>query len=224
MLPEVHDRTTHFLFFEDFLKLDTALFASTDDSGTGTNLLLDLDGGWMSVVTAAADNDYHLMSTTKKLFKWETTKPLRFEARVSLTEANTDDANVIVGLIDTLTSGNLQDNGAGPAASYKGFCFFKVDGGTSWQFETSNGATQTTNTAIAAVSSGTPINLAFEVQAHPDGVNAIVTPEVDGVKKTPHLVAISGLSVAMYAAFGIKAGGANAETLNVDFIGVSKPR
>jgi hypothetical protein len=224
MIPETVDRRLYFPFFEDFTKLDTVQFATTDDAATGTNLLLDARGGVMSVVTAAADNDYHLMATTKKSFQFEATKPLFFEARVQLTEAATDDANVIVGVFDTLTSGNLQNDGAGPAASYKGFAWFKVDGGTVWQFEASNGSTQSTNTSAGAVTSGSWVTLGFQVEKHPDGVNAKVTPFFDGAPLAPQLVPISSLNVTMYAAFGVKAGGAAAETLNIDYVSVLQPR
>lgn len=224
MIPETSDRRINFPFFEDFTKLDTVQFTTTDDSGTGTNLLLDARAGVMSVVTAAADNDYHLMSTAKKLFECATGKyPIYFEARVQLTEANTDDANVIVGLTDTLTAGNLQVNGAGPAASHKGFVWYKVDGGVVWKFEASNGTTKATNASAGAVTSGAWVRLGFQVEAHPDGVNAKVTPFFDGAALAPLLVPISGLST-LYGVFGVMAGGGAAETLNIDYLGVNQPR
>lgn len=223
MLPDTHDRSTQFLFFDDFTKLDTSQFASTDDAGTGTNTILDKRGGWMGVVSAGADNDYHLMSTFKKLFKFEKASPLKFEAKVNLTEAATNVANAVVGLSDTLTTGFMQDNGAGPPANYKGFVFFKVDGGSVWQFETSNGAVQTTNTNVGAVVSGGDITFGIQVEAAPDGINAKVTPFVNGNALAPHLVAISGLA-EMAGIFGVKAGSASAETLTIDYFGVHQPR
>lgn len=222
MIPNTFDPTRHFVFFEDFNKMDTVLFTSTDDSGTGTNLLNDQRGGWMSVVTAGADNDYHLMSTTKKLFEILAGKPLRFEARISLTEAATNAANVILGLTDTLTSGNLQDNGAGPASSHKGFVFYKKDGELLWKFETSNGTAKTTQT-LGSVVSGNTVTLGFQVEIAPTNTQVKVVPFIDGVAKDPHFVTLSGLST-MYAVFGVKAGSASAETLKIDYLGVHQPR
>jgi hypothetical protein len=204
-------------YLEDFIDTDSgAAFTSTDDGGTGTNVLLDGQGGWYSVVTAAADNDYHLMSSGTECIKMQAGKPFFFEAKIKLTEANTDDANFIVGLSDTLTTGLLADDGAGPAASYDGAVFFKVDGGTDIQFETSNAGTQVTNAAVSAFSSGTEYTLGISFDPA-DGVTGNIIPYVNGVASTTHAITLAGLE-EMHLIFGVKAGGANAETLSVDYL------
>lgn len=204
-------------YFEDFVEADAnSRFTDTNDGGTGTNVLLDGQGGWLSVVTAAADNDYHLMSSGTEFVRMQASKPFFFEAKIRLTEANTDDANWVIGLSDTLTTGFLANDGGGPAASYDGAVFFKVDGTMAIQFETSNAGTQVTNANVAAFSSGTEYTLGISFEPG-NGTTGNVIPYVNGVAGTTHAITLSGLE-EMHLIFGVKAGGANAETLSVDYL------
>lgn len=215
--------TRNIKYFEDFVDADAgSRFTSTDDGGTGTNVLLDGHGGWYSVLTAAADNDYHLMSSGTEFIKFQANKPVYVEAKLKLTEANTDDANWVFGLTDTLTTGFLGDDGAGPAASYDGAVFFKVDGTMQIQFETSNAGTQVTNASVATFTSGTEYTLALYFNPG-NGTTGTVTPYVNGVAGTAHSITLAGLE-EMHLVFGVKAGGANAETLSVDYLYVDATR
>lgn len=202
--------------FDDFFGLDTVTWASTDDGGTGSNAVADGAGGLVNVVTAAADNDYHLMASASEPFKFAANKSLWFEARFSLTEANTDDANWVLGLTDTLTTGFLADDGAGPPASYDGAVFFKVDGTMKIQFESSNAGTQVTNATLADFASGTTYRLGFLFDPG-DGTTGTVTPFVNGTAGTAHNITLAGLE-EMHLVYGVKAGDTNAETLQMDYI------
>ena len=111
----------------------------------------------------------------------------------------------------------LLDNAGGPAASYDGVVFFKVDGGTVWQFETSNAGTQKIDTDIGAFDDDTFQRLGFYFDPN-DGTTAKVQPYLNGAKAgTPLDLTISGLE-EMGILMGVKSGGANVETLNVDYI------
>lgn len=198
--------------FEDpFHSPDYHTYTSTDDSGTGTNTYNDTAGGALSVVTAAADNDYHLMSTSKQNWLFADNKPLWWEHKFSLTEANTDDSNWCIGFSDTLTTGFMQDDGAGPPASYDGAVFFKVDGTLAIQFETSNAGDQVTNASIATFVSGQTYRVGM-VFNHGDGTTGSITPYLDGVAGTAHAITLAGLA-EMHLIFGVTAGDTNAETL-----------
>lgn len=216
---------TNITFFDDFLNYDsTATVGDWVDSvsDAGTIAATDANGGVLSAATGATDNNETYVSSTHEIFKFQTTKRLFFEARVKLTEANVDDANIIVGLSDTVAADSLLDDGAGPMASYDGAVFFKVDGGTVWQFETSNAGTQATNTSVGAFTSGSWHKLGF-LYEYNDGVTANVTPLVDGTAGTAKTLTIAGLA-EMHILFGAKAGGGNAETLLVDYIHVAAER
>lgn len=222
-LTSIAGGSRNLVYMEDFVDADSSdAFDSTDDGGTGTNVLLDEHGGWYNVLTAVADNDYHLMSSGAEFIKFQANKPVYFEAKIKLTEANTDDANWVIGLTDTLTTGFLGDDGAGPAASYDGAVFFKVDGTMQIQFETSNAGTQVTNASLATFTSGAEYTLGLKFNPG-DGTTGTVTPYVNGTAGTAHDITLAGLE-EMHLVFGVKAGGANAETLSVDYLYVEATR
>jgi hypothetical protein len=207
---------------DDFLTLDTSKWSSVDDGATGTNTLNAVAGGEASIVTAGADNDYHVMASAATPFKIADKKTLFFVARFSLTEANTDDANWVLGLTSVTTSGFLAADGGGPASSYSGAVLFKVDGTMSIQFETSIGSAQVTNAALADFTSGVVYQAGFAVDTF-DGTYALVKPwiynETTGarVDGPPHKLLIAG-QAGLKAIYGVKAGGSAAETLKIDYI------
>jgi hypothetical protein len=215
MMPVTINPQTQVEIFDDFLHVHDQ-WAAVNDGGSGTNTLDAAAGGQYSIVTAAADNDYHFMVSDAKHWIIADNKPLWFEARVKFTEANTDDANVFVGLSSDIAATVMGDNGAGPPASYTGVNFHKVDGGTAWLFETSNGTSQTTTTTTTTPGGGTFVRLGFHIDSG-DGTTANVTAFIDGVKVASHKLALASLA-ACGIVFGIKAGAGNAETLTVDYV------
>lgn len=222
MGPIVASISSDILFRDDFFNLGAVtgangVWTATNDGASGTVALASTHGGWVDIPTAAADNDYQLLSTNIKIIKPAAGRRIQFEARFKLTEANTDDANFVLGLSSVIASGFLQANGAGPASSYDGFVIYKVDGGTSLLFGSSNGSTQPTAITLGTFVSGQTYTVGFLFDPQ-DGTTAKITPYVDGNFATSsHSVAISGLD-EMYVIIGSKAGGANAETLTVDYV------
>lgn len=227
-MPRTINPATQFEIFDDFFFLNTALWTSVDDGGTGTNTANAVRGGEASLVTAGADNDYHYYKGAAANCGTANQKPLWFEARFSLTEANTDDANFAFGLSSVVDATVVGNDGAGPPSSYSGILFFKVDGGTVFQFETSNGSTQNTNTSLCAFVSGKTYRVGFHLDTR-DGTTAYAYPwvynETDGTLLTTGTTSqalalpLSLTSIAaMSPIFGVKAGGANVETLKVDYV------
>lgn len=223
MIPAVINPQTMYEWFQDFLTADAPNdITSTDDGATGTNTLNGAAGGTYSVVTAAADNDYHLMSSKAKSIALVASKPAWFEARIQCTEANTNAANWIVGLSDTLTTGNLANDGAGPATTQDAIAFFKVDGTMYIQFLTSNGTAQTINSTLVAFTSGVWYRVGFHFDPN-DGTTALITPfvynETTGVRTvgSVHRLTLASMGPC-YAIFGAKAGSSSAETLIVDYV------
>ena len=215
-------RGSNIEFFDDFFTFnDDDNWVDTVSDG-GTIDSTDANGGVLSIATGATDNNESYVSSEHEIFAFQTTKRLFFEARVKLTEAATDDANIIVGLSDTVAEDSLLDNGGGPMASYDGALFFKVDGGTVWQAETSNAATQETDTSAGAFTDGAWHKLGIDYDYN-DGVTAIVKFFVDGVLGATLDLVIAGLE-EMHILLGGKAGDANAETLLVDYVHVVAER
>ena len=211
-------------YFDDFFTYNTTFnYAIVEDAGaTEADKITDANGGVLQIGCDGDDNDECYISSIAEIFKFQTDKRLFFEAYVKLTEANTDDANIIIGLSDTVAADSLVDDGAGPMASYDGVVFFKVDGGTVWQFESSNAATQDTEMDVGDVNDGEWTKLAFFYDPN-DGVTAIITPYVDGVAGTAVNLTIAGLA-EMHILMGVKAGGTNEEALLVDYVHVACER
>ena len=191
----------------------------------GTNdfaLVKDGAGGILILGTDVDDNDEAYVSSIAEIFKFAANKPLWFEASVALIESAVNKLNMIIGLSDTVGANSLLDNGAGPMASYDGAVFFKVDGGTVWQFETSDAGTQVTNSNVAARVSGAAIRLGFIFDPN-DGDTGKITPYINGVAGTTHDIALSGLE-EMHILFGIKNGSAAPETSIIDYVRVLQVR
>lgn len=210
-----YDPTVEFGLLDDFLEI-TTWWNAVNDGATGTNTLNATHGGTYSIVTAGADNDYHFIVGDAKYITLAANKSLVFEARVKLTEAATNASNIIVGVSSDIASTALGADGAGPPASYSGALFFKVDGGSVWQAETSNGSTQTTATSAAAFTSGANTDLKIQVDPG-DDTTAVVSFFVNGTRVAMQNLALASLA-AMAPIVGVKAGGASAETLIVDFV------
>lgn len=226
-----------FEFFDDFVYNESSTvsalntYTSTDDSGTGTNTYQDAAGGIFNVVTAAADNDYHAMSTVNETWLFAEGKRMWFEARVKVDEAAADpgESTWWVGFTDTLTTGGMQANAAGPLASYDGALFFKSpETGYGIDFETSNAGTQVTATDVAVSVDNTWTRVGFYFDGA--ATTATITPyiAVNGsnvwVKGTAHNITLAGLA-EMHLVYGIKAGpSGGAETLQIDYLKVVQER
>ena len=212
-------------FFDDFFSYDpTATVGDYVDTSDGTPAVDvgDAVNGVLSIASGATDENETYISSMHEIFKFLTDKRMFFEARVKLTEADTDKANIIIGLSDAIGADTLQDAGAGPAASYDGACFFKVDGGTVWQFESSNAGSQDSEADVGDFDDATWTKLGFFYDYN-DGVTANITPFVNGVAGTTVTLTIAGLA-EMHLLMGVKAGSGNAETLLVDYIHVAVER
>lgn len=210
----------YFCDFQETIDATNEFALAKDGSGaaaTGDNL-----DGYVSIASDATNNDASTLSSIAEWFKFQTDKKLFFEARVKLTEAATDDANIFVGLSDTVTVDIMQDDGAGPAASFDGAGFYKLDGNLYWEFIASNAAVQDEDSDMVAFTSGTWYRLGFAYDFN-DGVTGKITPYINGTAYDVVDITISGLA-EMHLCLSVKAGGANAETLIVDYVRVVADR
>ena len=210
----------HFITADRWTVTASDLGGATEQDAAGGVVLLDASDG------TVADNDETYLHLSNEIFLWADDRPLVFAARVQYAEANTDDANIIVGLMDAWAADSILDDGAGPSASYSGAVFFKVDGGTNWNVECSLGGTQTTVELTAANSLDGLAKTAggsnyqwLEIRFKPyDATSDLANVDffIDGV----HVYTISGYdytsATAMEVGFGVKNGGANEETLSID--------
>jgi hypothetical protein len=213
--------------FEGFNTGDTwtSLIA---DSGTSC-AATDAANGVLSLGTAATDNNEAMFRTTKEVFLIAANRTIEGQARISFTEANTDDANVCFGFADAIGANTLVDNGAGIKTSFSGAMFYKVDGGTKWKVTSSIGSTQTTNTTDVTAGGGYQL-LTVRIVAI-SSTQADVTYFIDDQQCRDnttgelicHRITYTG-ATEMQVGGGVKAGDANAETLLVDFVTAAQTR
>lgn len=222
----IKDPSYAFEMFDDFLNpasataSDVQAWTAVNDGGTGTPAFQDAAGGIFNVVTAAADNDYAAYSSVAENFKFAAGKELFFEARFKLAEATVNESTWWFGFTDTLTTGGMQANAAGPLASYDGALIWKTpETEMTVNFETSNAGTQNTLSAFATAVSDTWTKVGMWF----DGVDTI-HPYIDigdgngWAKGTGQAIVLTGLE-EMHLVFGVKAGPtAAAETLQVDYV------
>lgn len=229
LLPRVHGIADDFC--GDYVSGDQWTAILTD---SGTAVISDQAGGVLVLTPSdgtVADNDEALLKSSKETFLFANNKPIEFIARVAWAEANTDDANVMVGMMNAVAANSLQDDGAGPAASYSGFNFHKLDGGTKWIFESSLAGTQTTTTLgdtaptsatgwhslkVAVRSRGSTV---LEVIPYIDtagGQNFVQCVDANGLK-VKHTITL-GSPTEMQIVAAVKNGGANNEALQIDYL------
>lgn len=183
----------------------------------GTAAVADAAGGVLTLGAAGAtNNDQTWLKQKLETWLFAAAKPIYFQARVKLTEQATDDANILVGLINAVADDHLQDDGAGPPASYSGMVFFKVDGGTVWQGEVSVGAVQVTDTSVGTFTTAAWHTL--EMYYVPTSTTAgTVHFIVDGTLGGSSAFTFTG-ATEMQIAFGIKNGSAASESLLIDYV------
>lgn len=227
--------TKYVVHFDDFVypasatASDVTAWTAVNDSATGTPAFQDAAGGIFNIVTAAADNDYSAYSSVNEVFKFASGKKLWFEARLKVAEATTSESTWWVGLTDTLTTGGMQANAAGPLASYDGALFFKTpETSMTINFETSNAGTQSTSSNVATTVTNTWTKVAFYFDG--TATTSKITPywavndATEWTKGTPQDITLSGLE-EMHVVMGVKAGPtAGAETLQLDYILVIQER
>jgi hypothetical protein len=216
-----YDPSVFHSIFDDFNNPATATtsevqaWTDLNDGATGTNAFQDVPGGLYNVVTTATLDDYHAMSSVNKIFQLASGKKLWFESRFKVAEAATNASTWWAGLTDTTTTGGMQTGALGPLASFDGFLFYKLQGAMAVNFQLSDAGVKGTQAGIAT----SVTNTFVRVGAHYDGGTKIF-PYVDvgagWVAGTAQTVA-PGTQAVVRAIFGVKAGGANAETLQMDY-------
>lgn len=185
----------------------------------------DAAAGGIVLTTGATDNNEAAVRTTNEIYAFRAAKPFGMVAKISYAEANTDDANVMVGFMNALGANAMLDNGAGPKASFSGAIIYKVDGGTRWQCRSSIGTTYVSTDLV-----GTDLNNRSRTTQTAGGAQTLeirvsgqtlaaqtITYLIDGVLVAQHVIdATSGTEMNLGAY--VKAGSANSEVVTVTYL------
>lgn len=215
-------------WYDDFLEeIDTTNVYTATLTDSGTAVAGNGVGGVVVITPSdgtVADNDEAYLGWRNLAFTPAAGKTFVMRARMQYAEANTDDANVAVGFCSTVAANTLIDDGGGPVASGTHFCIFKVDGGTVWKAEARNQSTALTSTSTETA--GGSAYATFEVV-----LSEITTTKmtvaykvndnylIDSSTGFPIHHEITYTSADPVTPFvALKNGGANAETLNVDYL------
>ncbi len=221
-----------FGFFADGFEFVTGDLMTSVAADSGASVAAsDAAGGVIVITTGGTNNNEAYYKTTKELFKFALDKTAIFEARVQYAEAATDDANVALGFMSAVAADSILDDGGGPAASYSGALFFKVDGGTRWNVESSIAGTQQTAELTSvnsrdklAKTAGGSSYQTFRIEVHCANLTeAEINFFIDGKFVYQHIVDVTSCT-EMQAFVGVKAGGANSEVVNVDYISAYQVR
>jgi hypothetical protein len=165
---------------------------------------------------SVAANDESYARTTNALFQFAANKPILFEAAVQFTEANTNKANILVGVMDAVAAGAIADSNAGLKASYSGMAFFKQGNSNVWSCQTSVGAVQATT--VTSKTAGGAHYQTLTGQWQPiNSTQAEAAFFIDGLLVARQLFTFTG-GVPMQLVAGMKNGSATLETLNVDYL------
>ncbi len=221
-----------FGFFDDFEWYITAHRWTSVVTDTGSITIGDAKGGVATLNPSdgtVANNDEAYLKTANEIFLFAAGKPMIFEAGIQFTEGNTDDVNIAMGFMSAVAANSILDDGGGPAASYSGAVFYKVDGGTLWNVEKSIAGTQvsaelsaTNSLNKVAQTAGGAAYQTLRIEVHP---HQGLTMDIDFYINEIHVYRIKDTTYAsateMNAFFGIKNGAdTTAEALLVDWANV----
>ena len=120
--------------FQGFLTADSTAYYTVVTAVDGTVLLLDATAGGVAILsataTASGNEDTYLVREPESFIF--STKPFVFEALVQITEDDTNQNNVFVGLTNAAAADLLVNDGAGVRVTGNTVGFYKVDGGLNW--------------------------------------------------------------------------------------------
>jgi hypothetical protein len=190
------------------------------ETGTGRTSVVPAVGGVLAMLPSTgtpAINDAMYLASTGVVFGFLPNQPIVFEALVQFTEANVNDANLIVGLSDTGDPTTSLINGSGgPATSYTGMVFFKQGGTNVWGCQSSVGTTQATT--VTTTPAGGPNAQTLTGQFEPiNSTQAEARFFIDGLLVAKQLFTFT-TGELMRVLLGVKNGGAYAEELDVDYV------
>lgn len=215
--------------WDDFLAyVDTQVWTKTVASVGTVGMQANTAGGILQLATPATQNASANISTTNAVFKLAAGRPFYFEALINYVEAATNQAGIAVGLSSVTSATLLTDSTGVPNSNFSGMLIYKQTGDTTWRCVSSNGTTQSLNTSLSSSQPTTTTDQQLLAIAgrDVDGSNFEITfflngqPLLDATSHRPikHTVAIASIA-AMKPVVVCKAeGGANAETLNLDYV------
>jgi hypothetical protein len=215
LLDQLKHRRT-FGYMDDFDNFVTNQRWKSVETGSGSATVGSAVGGILALTPSTAANDATYLISTAGVFEFLPNQPIVFEALVQFTEANTNEANVEVGLSDTSdATTSLTASNGGPATSYTGMMFLKKGGTNVWACQSSVGSSQTTTVTSVPAGGATPQTLTGQFEPI-NSTQAEARFFIDGLLVAKQLFTFT-TSALMKMLLGVKNGSAHGELLNVDY-------
>ncbi len=179
-------------------------------------------------VTGATANDSIYVASTGTLFKWAANINCSAEVLLQYSEANTDDAGICFGFSSSVSATLMADSTMALPSSFTGALIYKIKDGTKWKTMSSQSTTQNdTTTKYTPSQSGYTrlrvdckiVNSVMEATYFIDQGAGMEQMKDNTARQLPikDTISLSSPS-AMKLVVGVKNGGANAETLLVDYL------
>jgi hypothetical protein len=217
--------------FDDFVSyIDAQLWTKTVGAGAAAAILANTPGGILSLTTGGTQNITANIALTNATFKLAKGRNWYAEALLQYTEAATNQAALCFGLSSVTDATLLTSTTGVPVSSFSGNLIYKQTGDTLWRTVASNGSTQTLTTASqSSQPASTTDYQALRIEGRDvDGSNYEVTyflndqPLLDNNagqhRPIKHTVAIASISASKLVVMLKNVGGANSETLLVDYV------
>lgn len=229
---ELENVKQQFGVFSDFTEdqLD-ALWVDTV-SDLGTVAMGDSVGGIVVLTPSdgtVADNDEAYLACPNEIFKFAADKPMYAVASLQFTEANTDDANVGLFFQNAIGANSIIDDAGGLKVSGSTIGIYKVDGETVWRCVSANNSSSTVTVSTTSSTSSSYQKLEIETYPVSSTVIGVVFKVNDQYLKDTngdeikHKITVAS-STEMQVGVGVKNGGGNNQTLNVDYLGAWQVR
>ena len=219
LLDQLKYRRT-FGYMDDFDYFVSGQRWASAETGTGNASVGSAPGGVLNIQPStgtAAANDAMYVAAEGFVFQFLPNQPIVFEALVQFTEADANQANVLVGLSqasDPTTS--LQNSNGGPATSYTGMVFFKQGGTNVWACQTSVGSSQLTTVTTTPAGGANAQTLTGQFEPI-NSTQAEARFFIDGLLVAKQLFTFTS-DVLLRPLAGVQNGSAVGEQLNVDYV------
>jgi hypothetical protein len=246
-LVEIHDgleKRRTFGWFDDFSDFSSGGRWTSTTAGSATVVASTSVSNGILVLSNvdSTANRQTYVATTNSLFLIANNKPQIFEVMLQWTEANTNQAAVVMGFMNSVAAGAIVNGGLTLKTNFSGACIFKPTGSNSYQTVSSIGTTQTiTNTDVGTATintygwaggsnqqrlrveikpvSSTICEVSYWVDynaANPGSGFLQLRDSTTRKNLIKDFVTYTG-AVQMQAFFGILNGSTSPETLNVDY-------
>lgn len=224
-----------FELFDDFANYGSAESHWTNlaaDGGVTGFAEGDSRNGRIQGATGATDNNEIMCRSTNELAIFVADFAFVYEVRLQYTESATDDANIAIGLGDAAAANWLSDDGAGDNINDSGVMIFKVDGGTVWRAACEIAGANVTETASVQTAGTASAYQVLRIEGKAvDAARMRFTYFLDGSALTDsnnlpisHLIAYASATEMRLVPGYAKAGSANSETLNLDYVAYAATR